>query len=54
MAGEIFVILAYNEPMETYSLLCVNLESNGKFTKVDTYQFKKGQIVHGFELIDMA
>lgn len=54
VAGETFVFLTYSEPNDNYYLLAVNLESNGQFKQVDTYQFKKGQIVHGFELIDMS
>ena len=54
VAGETFVFLTYSEPNDNYYLLAVILESTGQFKQVDTYQFKKSQVVHGFELIDMS
>lgn len=47
-------MLTYSEPNDMYFLLGITLEKTGVFTKVDTYPFKKGQIVHGFELIDLS
>jgi len=48
-----FVVLAYSEPNDTYTLLGVHCKE-ARFSKIDTIRFKRGQVVHGFTLIDTS
>jgi len=46
------VMLTYSEPNETYCLVAAEVKE-GRFAKIDSIHFKKGNVVHTFTVINM-
>lgn len=51
--GQTLVLLTYSKQNDMYFMLGVEIVG-GRFTLVDTIQFKKGHIIHGFNIQNVS